>query len=172
MANEKNLPAAQPAQEEPERYEVAEIAAGELSEMFGQGFDIKADLTQRRTSYCSFTAEDKKSKAFLFNISNQTPEAIGDHIGEVVEITDVYIEMITMHREDDLTGEVTTVNAPRTVLITKDGKGYGCVSVGMYSAVKRLFDYFGEPGEWDEPIKVKFKQINRNERRLFTFEVV
>lgn len=158
---------------EAEKYEVAPMAAeSELVEFGARGFNIRADLTERKTTYCSFTAEDNKSKAFLFNISNQTPESVADHIGEVIEVTDIYVEAIQLTRTDDMTGEVTTISVPRTVLITKDGRGFGAVSAGIYGSIKRLISYFGEPSEWDAPLKLKLKQINNGERRLLTFEVI
>lgn len=154
---------------ENERMIPAEINRAELAEFGG---DITADLTSGRAAYCSFNAEDDKGRALLFNISNQTPEAIADHVGETLEVTDVYAEYITLERVDDMTGAVIKKEVPRIVLITKQGVGYGAVSIGIHSAVKRLFAVFGTPDQWSKPRKLKIKQVNRGERRLLTFDVV
>ena len=148
----------------------AEVGKNELAEFAGS--DITADLTSGRAAYCSFSADDDKGRALLFNISNQTPEAIADHIGEVLEVTDVYAEYITLERVDEMTGEVVKREVPRIVLITKQGVGYGAVSLGIHSAVKRLFAVFGMPDQWSKPRKLKLQQVNRGERRLLTFQVV
>lgn len=155
-----------------EEYSLAEIEKQEISDTFGAGFDLVADLTAKRSAYCSFEAEDDKARALLFNLTNQTPETISDHIGEELDVTDVYIEMLRITNTDDITGEVVTKNVPRVVLITQDGKGYGAVSVGVYKAVKTLFAYFGLPGEWTKPRRLKLRQINKGERRLLTFDVL
>lgn len=152
-----------------ERMFPAEVDRAELAEFGG---DITADLTSGRAAYCSFNAEDDKGRALLFNISNQTPEAVADHIGEVLEVTDVYAEYITIERVDEMTGAVTRREVPRIVLITKQGVGYGAVSLGIHSAVKRLFAVFGTPDAWQKPRKLKLKQVNRGERRLLTFDVI
>ena len=155
-----------------EEFSLAEIEKQEVADMFGPGFDLAADLTEQRTSYCSFEAQDDKSRALLFNLTNQTPESVGDHIGEEIDVTDVYIEILQIQSTDDITGEVTRKRVPRVVLITKDGKGYGAVSIGIYKAVKTMFAYFGQPGVWEQPRRLKLRQINRGERRLLTFDVL
>lgn len=151
---------------------LAELDQQEIVSTFGPGFDLMADLTRTNRAYCSFEAEDDKARAMLFNVTNQTPENVADHLGEEIELTDIYIEMIDLEKTDDFTGEVKRQSVPRIVLIAKDGTGYGCVSVGVYKAVKTLFRYFGQPGEWNKPRRIKFKQLNLGERRLLTFEVL
>ena len=67
------------------------------------------------------------------------------------------------------TGEIDTV--PRVVLFAKTAKATG-VSVGIFKAVRKLLEVFGQPEDWMEPVKIKIKQQNIKERKMLTFEVM
>lgn len=151
---------------------LAELDRLEIASTFGPGFDLAADLTAPSDRWCSFEAEDDNSRALLFNITNQTTEAISDHIGEEILVSHIYAEIITIESVDDMTGEASRKPVPRVVLITTDGLGYGAVSIGIYKAVKTLFSYFGLPSTWNTPRRLKLRQINRGERRLLSFDVL
>lgn len=132
--------------------------------------DFANELTgvvERNTMFCSIdpkTAEDKKR---LFNAMNSSENPVGDHIGEVLDVVDIFCETVTIVKED--TGEKNI--APRIVLITKDGKSYNSTSFGIFNSLKKLIQVFGVP-TWADGVKVKVKQINRKENRVYTLEVV
>lgn len=125
------------------------------------------DLTSRRTSYCSMIADTPEKKATLYNAMNNPEKRIKDCINEVIEISDIYVEVVRLINEE--TGVVSS--APRIVLITKDGIGYQCVSVGIYSALQKLIQVYGEPINWVSPIKVKIRQISKGTRNLLTLDI-
>lgn len=121
--------------------------------------------------FCSLKDDGtRKSKIAIFNAINGADEALGDHIGEVLEVTDVVAHPVTLTDED--TGEI--INALRTVLITKDGKTYTAVSQGVTNALARVFSIVGMPSWKDEPVKMKVKQIKtRNgNNKVNTIELV
>ena len=126
-----------------------------------------ADLTTRKTAYCSMKADDEKSKSILFNAIQSPDFKVADQIGESISLSEVFVESITL--TDEETGEVST--APRTVLIASDGRAYVSVSKGIFNAVKMLFSVYGEPATWENPVNIKFMSINKGVRRIYTFKI-
>jgi len=128
-----------------------------------------ADLTTRRVSYCSLTAETAEEKTTLYNAMNNPAQRVKDCINEVIALKDVYVEVV--HCSNRETGEV--IAAPRVVFIDENGVGFQCVSTGIFSALKKLFAVFGEPRTWSAPVKIKIKQINRGtDKSILTFDVI
>lgn len=126
-----------------------------------------ADLTTRTMSYCSIVAETFEDKKILFNSMNNPEKRTGDCINEVINLRNVYVESVNCVNQD--TGEVTV--CPRVVLIDDNNVGYQSVSLGIFSALKKLFSTFGEPNTWGEAIPIKIKQLTKGERKILTFEI-
>lgn len=126
-----------------------------------------ADLTTATNVFCSFKAETPEAKAKLFSAMNNPEKRIGDCINEVIYAKDLYCETVECTNQE--TGEVTT--CPRIVVIDKDGVGYQAVSLGVFSAFKKLIAVYGAP-TWETPLPLKVIQINRGTRKMLTFNVV
>lgn len=125
------------------------------------------DLTSRSTQYCSMTANTDKEKALLFNATNNPDYRLGDSINQTISVKDVFVEAVTcVNRE---TGEANV--CPRIVLIDTDGKGYACVSLGIFSAIKKIFGIYGEPNMWKAPLPLTVKQITKGDRKMLTLNV-
>lgn len=118
-------------------------------------------------SLYSMKAETREEKVALYNAINNPQERLGDHINEVIMVKDLLIEIIEL--VNDNTGELDRV--PRMVLIDEEGKSYVAVSIGIFSALKRICSLFGEP-TWNEPIPCKIKQITKGEKKLLSIELV
>ena len=128
-----------------------------------------ADLTTRRVSYCSLTAETSEEKTTLYNAMNNPQNRVKDCINETIALKDVFVEVV--HCVNRETGE--SVAAPRVVFIDDNGIGYQCVSTGVFSALKKLFAVFGEPRTWEKPVNIKIKQLNRGtDKSILTFDVI
>lgn len=127
------------------------------------------DLTERTTSYCSMLAETAEEKAVLYNAMNAPDKRLKDCINLDINIKDVFVEVVNCINKE--TGIVE--KCPRTVIIDDKGVGYQCVSLGVFSALKKLFAVYGEPAAWEKPLKVKVKQINKSaDKNILTLEVV
>ena len=127
------------------------------------------DLTERTTSYCSMVAQTTEDKAVLYNAMNAPDKRLKDCINLDINIKDVFVEVVNCINKE--TGIVE--KCPRTVIIDDKGVGYQCVSLGVFSALKKLFAVYGEPSVWDKPLKVKVKQINKSaDKNILTLEVV
>lgn len=125
-----------------------------------------ADLTSSVTAFCSMSAETADQKAALFSAMNNPDYRLADFINKTIFVRDVYAEIVNCTNKT--TGEVQ--QCPRIVLIDKDGKGYQCVSLGIFGAVRKLFQVFGTP-TWVQALPVTVKQITKGERKMLTLDI-
>lgn len=132
-----------------------------------EGFNLIADLTTAKTQFCSMVADSDEAKAKLFNAMNNPDFRIADKINMVIPAKDLYIEVVNCTNTE--TGEVTA--CPRIVIIDDKGKSYQAVSIGIYSALKKVIQVYGAPS-WEKPIKLEVKQITKGERKMLTLNVV
>ena len=59
---------------------------------------------------------------------------------------------------------------PRIVLIDADGLAFECVSVGMYSAIRKLVAIYGAP-TWEPPLTVTVKQKSVGKGSMYTLQM-
>lgn len=140
----------------------------ELVKYNEEGTNFIVNLKSTSTSYCSLNVNTQKEKEHLFNIISSPTDRIANIINEIIELKDIYVETVELTNEE--TGEVSF--APRTILIDKNGKSFECVSIGIFSALKKLFQIFGEPSIWEKPIKIKIKQIQKGTKSILTFSIL
>lgn len=131
-----------------------------------EGFSIVADLTTAKTQFTSVVADTDEDKAKLFNAMNNPDERISNMINMKIMAKDLYIEVVNCTNTE--TGEVTA--CPRIVIIDDKGKSYQAVSIGIYSALKKVIQVFGTP-TWEKPIPLEVKQITKGERKMLTLNV-
>ena len=124
------------------------------------------DIENESASYSSMECVTQEDKVLFYNAVSSPAENLRDHINEVVNVKDVFIEVIDLEQEDG-----TVTQAPRIVLIDVDGVGYQCVSGGVLNAFKRIIKIFGHP-TWENGLMLKVKQINRGERQVLTLVAV
>lgn len=133
------------------------------------GNSMILDLTTRQTSYCSMLAETKEEKAALYNMMNNPEKRLADCINMQIAIKHVYVEAVTCTNKES--GEKSL--CPRIVFLDDSGVSYSCVSIGIFNALKKLFQVYGEPTTWNgEPLTVEVKQISKGERKMLTLNVV
>lgn len=127
------------------------------------------DLTaERKTQFCSMTPKNEDEEIILFNAMNNPEKRIGDCINMTINVKHVFCEVVTcVNRE---TGEINM--CPRIVLIDTNGVGYQAVSLGVFSALKKIFAVKGDPSSWNKPVKLKVVQITKGDRKLLTFNMV
>lgn len=131
--------------------------------------NITEELTAGTTlAYCSFKVSTPEDRAKLFNAMNEPDFKVDEAINTPIQVKDVYAEYIDLL--DENTGEIKT--AVRMVLITPDGTSYGCVSVGMFSALKKVMKIYGEP-TWKEPITIipYTKKTRNGNNKVLTFKI-
>lgn len=136
--------------------------------IYGDVMDVAAELSANDTQcYCSMKVESKEDKMRLFNAMTNPDHRLGDCINDVIAVKDIYAETVYMKNED--TGIESPT--PRVILIADNGESYACVSVGVFSSIKKMIAVFGAP-TWEEPIKVKVLQLTKGNRKMLTLSVV
>ena len=105
--------------------------------------------------YCSFDTSTAAGKVKLFNAQSNPEKRVADFINMAIEIKEIFAEMVEI--PDEETGEVEAV--PRCILIDAKGVSYVAVSKGIFGDLKRLIGIFGNPSEWEKPLKVTVKQV-------------
>lgn len=131
-----------------------------------EGFNLTADLSTAQMSFCSMKAETQEEKTKLYNAMNNPDKRLGDCINKTINAKDLYVEIVSCTNEE--TGEVTP--CPRIVIIDDKGVSYQCVSIGIYSAIKKIIQVFGAP-TWTTPIKLEVIQITKGNRKMLTLNV-
>ena len=119
-------------------------------------------------AYSSVDTSTKAGKMALFNALINPDHQVSDNINKEIEVVDViatYFDVV-----DEFTGEVQEV--PRIILIDVKGESYSAGSKGMQNAVQGIITAFGEPGEWDEPLKVIIKQVKVARGSMLTLQVI
>lgn len=138
-----------------------------MSENALANVDVRNAMSaQGSASYSSLKTGTLKEKAALFNAMSNPQHKVGDYINRSIRVRDVYVEIIEIEDED--THE--TVSAPRIVLIDMDGDSYQAVSKGIFSALSRAIQVFGEP-TWEDGLPVIIKQISLGKNQMLTFDV-
>lgn len=130
------------------------------------GFSLSNDVVSVTNQFTSMSAETQEQKVALYNAINNPENRLSDCINMTLHIKDLYIEIVEC--TNDETGEKTS--CPRIVIIDAEGKSYQCVSVGIYSALKKAIQIFGAP-TWHDPIPFMVKQVTKGNRKMLTLNV-
>lgn len=129
-------------------------------------YDVRDLEASNLAAFCSVQAETMEEKALVFNAANNPQHKVNDFINKKIMLKDIYAETLELVNKE--TGEVE--KAPRIVLIDEKGEAYECVSVGMFSALKKLMASFGAP-TWETPIPVVPKQEKVANGSMLTLSV-
>lgn len=143
------------------------IAISEVDVADGiRAYDVRELEGTKLAAFCSVKAETMAEKALVFNAANNPKHKVNDFINKKIMLKDVYAETLELCNAE--TGEYE--KAPRIVLIDENGEAYECVSVGMFSSLKKLIATFGEP-TWEDPIPVVVKQEKVKNGSMLTLTV-
>lgn len=127
------------------------------------------DLTaERKTQYCSMQPKNDDEEMVLYNAMNNPEKRIGDCINMTINVKHVFCETVKCMNRD--TGESRI--CPRIVLIDDKGVAYQAVSMGIFSAMKKIFSVKGDPSNWSKPVKLQVVQVTRGERKMLTLNMV
>ena len=142
-----------------------EVEKNEIMEVEGlSGF--VTELKSVSKAMCSLNPKTDKEKAALFKAANNPDKRLSEMINMTINVRDVYVEeVICKNQYGD------TQVCPRIVFIDDKLIGYQCVSLGIFGALKKLFQIYGVP-TWKTPLKLMIKQINKGDKSLLTFDIV
>lgn len=137
--------------------------ANKFSDM---GFDISVDMTSAQLSFSSLSATTDEEKAQLFNAVNNPEKRLADCINMKINAKDLFVEVVNCTNEE--TGEITA--CPRIVIVDDKKVAYQAVSVGIYSALKKIIQIYGAP-TWKNPIPLEVKQVTKGTRKMLTLNI-
>lgn len=117
--------------------------------------------------FCSMDINTPEAKVQILNMLESPDFTLKEHINEIIEVQDVYCDVVEMTSEE--TGE--RYPGVRIFLIDTKGHSYVTTSKGVYSSVKNIFRILGTPEEWENPLKVKVKQITHNGKNILKLNI-
>lgn len=124
-------------------------------------------ISDENQSLCTMAVATTEDKKAFYNATQNPAHKISEFIDKSITIRDVYMEKATYVDED--TGIVT--DGVKTVIITPEGEGILAQSMGVARSLYALFDIFGLPSEWEEPLTVIVKQVDTQNGLYYKFEV-
>ena len=138
------------------------------------GSNYIINLGERNVSYCTMIPQNEEEQDLLFTAMNNPEKRISDCINMEIEVKDIFVEVVFCTDQYDPSIKHP---CPRTVLIDTDGVGYQAVSLGIYSAVKKMLDTYGVklPNGTvglAKPKKFRVIQITKDKKSLLTFNPV
>lgn len=127
------------------------------------------DLTaERKVQFCSMIPKNEDEEILLFNAMNNPKHRLTDFINKTITLRHVFCEIVNVYNEN--TGERDL--CPRIVLIDTKGEGYQCVSLCVFSALKKIFSVKGSPDTWKKPVNLEVKQITKGVKNILTFNML
>lgn len=124
-------------------------------------------INDENQSLCTMVVATTEDKKAFYNATQNPTHKVSEFINQPITIRDVYMEKASYVDED--TGIVT--DGVKTIIITPEGEGILANSMGVARSLYALFDIFGLPSEWEEPLTVIVKQVETPNGRYFKFEV-
>lgn len=128
--------------------------------------NVNAALAEKGV-FTTVTGETLDDRVKVFNaINSSTP--LADVLGDKLSIVDIVVQKVEVANTE--TCEVE--EAPRVILITKDGKALSATSKGMLSAIKNIISFLGAPSTWEKPLTfVATEKRGRNGYRFMTLDL-
>lgn len=105
-------------------------------------------------SYCSKKIETEEEKREMFNALESCDVLLNDCVGTEIEIKDIYVQKIK--QIDKETGEYK--DKYRIIIFDVNGQTYATGSYGIYNIIRKIFQCFGTPENWEKPLKVKIEK--------------
>lgn len=142
-----------------------------MNELIKSENEIVNTETERNSdsTYCSIVCKTNEERKNLFNALEQADVLLNDVVGTEFELKDVYIH--SYERVNEETGEVEP--KVRIILFDSEGKSYACGSFGIFNILVRMFEVFGTPNKWEQPLKVRVvKKDIRDNKKMLSLELI
>ena len=130
------------------------------------------NINDQNLKYCSLAATTTAEKKTVFNAVSNPSEKLSKYINKEVTFSNVSMTSTEIMERDD-NGEPTGVvnRTVKTVLITPDGKGILSTSMGVARSLFDMFQIFGTPESWTEPMTCIVRQVEIGKNRTFRLEI-
>lgn len=152
----------------PEITEIATMPESTSHEITADNGNSLLVADSRRQTFSSWVPANMEDRKAYYNAINMPGKKLAESINMVLAIRHIYAE--TCEYRDRQTGEA--VPGVRIVLIDSEGKSYNTSSIGVYNCLSKIFQIFGTPDVWTEPLSVRVKQIAPEpEKKVLLLEV-
>lgn len=130
-------------------------------------------ITDQNPTYCSMIVETKQEKIDFYNAVENCTTKLSDCVNQEIEFSNVYLQKTEVMEKDDKGNFTGVINdAVKIVLITPEGEGIASTSKGVLTSLYALFNIFGTPDTWEEPMRVRVKQVSTSKGRTLKLEVL
>lgn len=131
----------------------------EAARATGASIDIFSNPT---ANFFSSIKDDgsREAKIKIYNMINAPDDKLGQHVDEVLEITDLVAHPIQV--VDEQTGEI--LDTLRVIMISSDGTAYASSSLGIVSSLQKIMPIVGR-APWKPAIKVKVVETQTRKGR-------
>lgn len=144
MQNQVAIPEAQAVSQSP----VVALPNSNAAAAQVYGFDSKP-------FFCSVPPTHPQYTEMLLKASFSNDGNLADMVGQEIDVRHIFGVRVDLVNER--TGEQE--EATRTVLITDDGKAYGCTSKGVAKSVALILQSKGNPDQWKESVRFAIRQV-------------
>lgn len=137
---------------------------------------VQALSAGRSNVFSTIKGDDFDSKAALYAATTDSL-AIAENLNKPITIANLVVQVIDLVKKDQAgnpvvnpaTGEVVTVEVPRTILVDVDGTAYHAVSNGIFKSVENLLGIFGsDVASWGGRVTVKAVREGSGTSQYFT----
>lgn len=136
-------------QEVASQNEVVTYAGEEVAAQDVTAFNPSIFEQPQQAVFSSIQGDDRETRIKVFNAVNASENALSDHLGEPLAITDMVAHPIEL--TDEITGK--PVQAMRVVLLDAEGNGYHSVSQGVVSSLQKIMGIVGQ-APWTPALEV------------------
>lgn len=123
-------------------------------------------VSESNPVFCTMQVQSTADRKVLYNAVTNPTAKVSDFINKNIQIANVHLERAEFNEDGVITDGV------KTIIITPDGQGIIAHSNGIAKSLRNIFDIFGMPNEWDEPLEVCVRQIETPNGRYFNLEVI
>jgi hypothetical protein len=130
-------------------------------------------INDENLNYTSMTLASKRDKVTFYNAIQNPSSKLSEHINKKISFVHVAMSACEIQEKDDLGNPIPDAihKTVKTIFVTPEGNGIITTSMGVARALLDMFNIFGTPDTWDEPMTCLVKQVEIGKNRTFKLEV-
>lgn len=128
---------------------------------------LKEEMNLGKKIISTKKCKTKEEKIKLFNALQHCDYLLVDCEDKIIEIKDIYIEAKDVLIDDEVKEKY------RIIIFDKDDVSYATGSYGIYNKLCQIVTVFGNPEEWNEPLKCKVIKIATEDKKtMLSLELI
>ena len=133
-----------------------------------------AIISEENPSFCSLIPATREERKTLMNAIDNPTHKMSEFINMEIEFSNVYMSKAVIYEKDDAGNPIpgSEKEVIKTILIMPDGQSIMTHSNSVVKSLYTMFQIFGMPNEWEEPMRCLVKQVDFGKNRMFKLEVI